>query len=258
MKYCIFAAAVCLSFVTAAFAQTATSAAPATTKPPAPVKPVNNNQATTIAQRMQTNGGSLLRATMEATPEPGQATLKEVSFTYVPDPEPRTLKKHDLVTVIVREESAFKTKGTTETKRQSDIDAQLQEFIKLSLANMEIQGGALGANPPSIKANATRNFKGEGTVDRSDSMTARIAAEVVDVKPNGTLVLQATKRIKTDDEEQQFILTGICRAADVSADNSILSSSLHDFTLEKKHTGAVRDATERGLIHKLLDLINPF
>ncbi len=207
---------------------------------------------------MQANGGSLFRATMEAAAEPGQATLREASFTYVPEPEPRTLKKHDLVTVIVREESAFKTKGTTETKRQSDIDAAVTEFIKLNLANFAIEGGGIGANPPSIKANASRNFKGEGTVDRTDSMTARIAAEVVDVKPNGTLVLQATKKIKTDDEEQQFILTGICRAVDVSADNSILSSSLHDFTLEKKHKGAVKDANDRGLIQKLLDLINPF
>ena len=35
-------------------------------------------------------------------------------------------------------------------------------------------------------------------------------------------------------------------------------SRLDDFTLEKKHSGAVRDTTKRGLVGKLLDLINPF
>src|SRR4051812_43589864 len=236
---------VCALSAIPALAQNAPAPSGAMTKPAPAQKPVNNNQAMTISQRMQSNGGALLRATMEATPEPGQATLKDVSFTYVPDPEPHVLKKHDLVTVIIREESAFKTQGTTDLKRQADLDAKLEEFVKLNIANFAIEGGAAGANPPAIKASSARNFKGEGTVDRSDSLTARIEAEVVDVKPNGTLVLQATKKIKTDDEEQQFILTGICRASDVTADNSILSSSLHDFTLEKKHSGAVRDTTKR-------------
>lgn len=251
-------AAVCILSATPVFAQSTPAPTGAMTKPAPTQKPVNNNSAMTIAQRMQSNGGSLMRATMESTPEPGQATLKDVSFTYVPDPEPHVLKKHDLVTVIIREESAFKTKGSTDLKRQADLDAKLDEFIKLKLSNFAIQGGAQGSAAPEIKGSASRNFKGEGSVDRSDSLTARIEAEVLDVKPNGTLVLQATKRIKTDDEEQQFILTGICRASDVSADNSILSSSLHDFTLEKKHKGAVRDTTERGFVQKLLDVINPF
>jgi len=253
----LIVAALCLTSAGLASAQNAPAPSPMT-KPAPAAKPVNNNQAFTIAQRMQSNGGSLLRATMEAQPEPGQATLKDVSFTYVPDPEPHVLKKHDLVTVIIREESAFKTKGTTDLKRESALDAKLDQFISLQLSNFAIKGGAQGAVPPEVKAEAARNFKGEGSVDRSDLLTARIEAEVLDVKPNGTLVLQATKRIKTDDEEQQFILTGICRASDVSADNSILSSSMHDFTLEKKHSGAVRDTTKRGLVGKLLDLINPF
>lgn len=226
-------------------------------KEPIP-RPVNNNQAVTVSEAMKRNGGSLFRATLQSEPEPNQATLREVSYFAVPDPEPRVLKKHDLITVIVREESAFKSKGTTDVKRQSALEAKLEEFIKLDLANWEIEGGALGPNPPSIKGDASRNFKGEGNVDRSDSLTARVTAEVVDVKPNGTLVLQGKKTIKTDDEVQQFILTGICRAADVSADNTVLSTNLYDLSLEKKHKGAVKDATQRGWIVKLLDALRPF
>ena len=78
------------------------------------------------------------------------------------------------------------------------------------------------------------------------------------MKPNGTLVLQARKQIKTDDEEQQFILTGTCRVEDVSADNTILSTQLFDLQLEKNHNGAVRDATKRGWFLKFLDALNPF
>lgn len=223
-----------------------------------PPKPVNNNQTTSVSETMKKNGGSLFRATLQTQQEAGQAQLRDVSFYAVPDPEPRVLKKHDIITVIVREDSAFKSKGTTDVKRDSALDAQIDEFIKLDLQNWEIEGGAIGPNAPSISANGNRKFKGEGTVDRTDSLTARVAAEVVDVKPNGTLVLQGQKTIKNDDEVQQFILTGVCRAADVSADNSVLSTNLFDLSLEKKSSGAVRDSTKRGWVTKLLDALNPF
>jgi flagellar L-ring protein FlgH len=81
---------------------------------------------------------------------------------------------------------------------------------------------------------------------------------VLDVKPNGTLVLQARKRIKTDEEEQAFILTGVCRAEDITADNSILSTQLYDLELSKSHQGTVRNATRKGWGGKLLDAISPF
>jgi len=133
----------------------------------------------------------------------------------------------------------------------------VDQFIRFSLDNFEIKN-TIGASPPEIKMSGSRNFKGEATVDRTDSLIARITAEVVDVKPNGTLVLQARKRIKTDEEVQQFVLTGICRAEDISADNTLLSTQMYDLELNKSHTGAVRDTTKRGWVPKLLDAINPF
>ena len=211
-----------------------------------------------VGELMRQNGGSLLRATLAAQADPGRATLKEVSFTAVPEPEPRTLKKHDLVTIIVRETSEYKSEATTDLKKKATLDARLEEFAKLNVKNFAIEGGGIGTTPPSIKASGKGEFKGDGSVDRSDELTARITAEVLDVKPNGTLVLQARKFIKTDEEEQEMILTGVCRAEDVTADNSIYSHQLHDQTLMKMHKGAVRDATKRGWLPKLLDLIAPF
>ena len=107
--------------------------------------------------------------------------------------------------------------------------------------------------------NGSRNFKGEATVDRTDSYTQRVGAEVIDVKPNGTLVLQAMKTIQTDEEEQSVILSGVCRAEDITAgDNTVLSTALHDHELTKTHRGSVRNATRKGWGGKLLDAISPF
>ncbi len=225
--------------------------APAAAQAMGPEKP-------SAAQLMQKNGGSLLRASLMAAPDPAKAKVSVVSYVSVPEPTPKTLKKHDLVTIIIREQSEYSSDGSTELKKKTDFDLRLEEWVKLDPRNFEIEGGALGANPPSIKLGGARNYKGEATVDRTDKLVTRIAAEVVDVKPNGTLAIQARKRIKHDEEEQEYLLTGICRAEDLSPDNTILSTNVHDLNIETTHKGAVRDNTKRGLIPKLLDVINPF
>lgn len=204
------------------------------------------------------SGGSLLKATLSARPDPQQARLEAVSYFAVPAPEPRTMKKHDLVTIIVREESEFTSEGNTELNKEYEMDATIEELIKLNLEDLQINPGGVGDVPLQVRMNGTREFTGEGNVDRSDSLTARITAEVLDVKPNGTLVLQARGYIKTDEEEAEIILSGICRAEDVSIDNTILSSQLYDKRVEKTHKGAVRDSTKRGWVPRLLDWMNPF
>ena len=215
------------------------------------------NEAAVVMQR---SGGSLARAQIRTMPPlpPDAKRAREVSFYAVPEPEPRTIRKHDLLTVIIREESAFTAKGKTDTKRESSLEASLDEFIKLRLKNWEVEGAGIGPTPPSIKANGNREMKSEGTANRTDSLTARITGEVVDVKPNGTLVIQARKTIKADDEEQQFVLTGTCRVEDVVADNTVLSTQMYDLRVEKNTKGTVRGATKRSWLGEILDAISPF
>src|SRR5690348_627368 len=152
-----------------AFAQSAPA-------PPPPPPTVQTPAPATPAEAMDRAGGSLLRATVSMTPDPNQAKLNNVSYFAVPVPEPKTLKKHDLVTIIVREESEFKSEGTTDLKKQADFDAKLQQFITLNLGNKALKN-AIGQEIPEINLSGNRNFKGEATVDRSDTLTLRVTAE---------------------------------------------------------------------------------
>ena len=222
-----------------------------------PITPATQPALDPIALMAQ-NGNSLLRATLAAPPDPQRANFSNVSFIDSPAPVARTLKKHDLITIIVSEQSAFKSDGTTQLQKNQDFDAAIDAYIKMNLfTNFKI-AGVQPSTPPEIKTAMERDFTGTGDVERQDSLTARITAEILDVKPNGTLVLQARKRIKTDEEEQMFVLSGICRSDDVQADNTILSTQLYDLQLEKRHRGAVKDTMDRGWVPKLLDVFNPF
>ncbi len=214
---------------------------------------------------MRQTGGSLFQMARVAPANPVKDVPPEVTKSAVmrsspfgvSEPEPKLVKKHDLVTIIVREESETSNQGTSDIKRESAVEAKITQAIGFDLANKALIPAVTGA-VPTIDLSGNRNFKGEATVARSDSFTTRINAEVVDVKPNGTLVLQARKKIKNDEEEQVFICSGICRVEDITPDNSVLSTQLFDLEVTKTSKGQVKSGTKTGIVHKLLDFINLF
>jgi flagellar L-ring protein precursor FlgH len=210
-----------------------------------------------IQDEMHRNGGSLLQASMATDSDPASADISSVSLFSVPPEEPRTLKKHDLVTIVINEQSTATSSGNTTLQKNADIDAKLDQFIELHAGELRglTPGGAV---VPEIKSELERDFTGAGTYDRSDTTITRLTAEIVDVKPNGNLVVQAEKTIKVDEELQHYLLTGICRAEDISTDNSILSTQLSDLTLVEDHKGAIADTQNRGWVPRLLDIVNPF
>ena len=208
-----------------------------------------------IAQLMRANGGSLRRAAMQMPDDPRTVKPADMSYFAVPEQKPKTLLKHDLVTIVISEQSQYSSDGTTDTKKDTSLDAKIDAIPSLSKFT---SAGLLNGFTPELKLSGNRAFKANGNVDRKDTFTTRVQAEVVDVKPNGTLVLQARKRIVTDEEDQLMILNGVCRVQDITPDNTVLSTQLFDFDVRKSHSGAVRDATKRGWVPRLLDWASPF
>ena len=60
-------------------------------------------------------------------------------------------------------------------------------------------------------------------------MRFRIAATVVDVLPNGNLVLEARKSIRSNQDLWEYSLTGEVRSIDVSSNNTVLSDHIANF-----------------------------
>lgn len=249
--------AITLGLLLAAPAAAQTSE-PAERPPVEPSAPDAAETAEEIAQRMFVSGNSLMQAQIDGMDGARSRPVGidgRVSFFAVPAPEPTVLRKHDLITVIVREESASKSAGKTKQQKEYELTAALREYIDIDFSDLRLRSNE---SDQAVDFKAEREFSGKGDTDRRDSFVTRITAEVIDVKPNGTLVIQARKRIASDDDEQTFILTGTCRTADITADNTVLSTQLHELNLEKHTKGPVRDATRRGLIPRLIDRISPF
>jgi len=105
--------------------------------------------------------------------------------------------------------------------------------------------------------NSQSSLDGKGSSTLSSSVAVDLEAHVLEVLPNGFLVVQASRDITVSNDRQTIILRGIVRPGDLQLDNSILSSSVSDLQVEIKGKGAVADATRQPniVIRTLLKLL---
>jgi len=185
------------------------------------------------------------------------SALRGASMMYVDEPKPRTFQTHDIVTIIVDENSKQTSKQTLDTKKDYTLKDSLNQFPSMAaFLEFELRNGI--GNPVEVDITSNNKFKGEGTYDRSDRFTAKVSATIIDVKPNGVLVVEARKTRTTDEETQTMVLSGTCRQEDVTSSNTVLSSQIADLTLVQKNEGQVKDTANKGFIPRILEAIFNF
>jgi len=190
-------------------------------------------------------------------PDPTQA-LQGVSMYVVIPPPPRQFQRHDLVSIIIDEVTTTRARQELETEKQYDTSAEFGPFPSLRhLLELQLQNGD-SSRTAELGLESDATFEAEGEYIRDDRFTAQIQAEVIDVKPNGNLVLEARKTIIRDNEVQIIVLAGVCRGEDISTRNSILSSQIADLTVAMRNEGDVRDAAKKGLIPRFLETVFNF
>lgn len=162
------------------------------------------------------------------------------------------------MSIIVNESSTQTSEQSLETSKETDASASLgatlsiEELLDLKLRNSSISDLEL------LRYAAQREFEGEGEYERKDRLTDRVTATVIDVKPNGVLVLEARRFTASDDESKTFILSGNCRSEDITEQNTIQSNQLADLKLEVRHEGDVSQAARKGPLTRFMEWLLPF
>lgn len=203
-------------------------------------------------------GQSLLRDAANAPPaeasaEVTQAPLREASLFYVSAPKPKSFAVNDLITILIDEQSKSTTSGDAKTEKEMTLSAELTRFpALLSLLEMRVEDA--DRQPiAGVEVSGKPEWEGKGNYNRTDKFSAKITATIIDVKPNGVLVLEARKTVTKDEEITTIVLTGNVRTEDVTSSNTVLSSQLADLVVGMKNEGSVRDSTKKGWIPRLLD-----
>jgi flagellar L-ring protein precursor FlgH len=149
----------------------------------------------------------------------------------------KAVRLHDVVSVVVTESLAASTDGQVKNARASNASSGITSLFGALKAANALQKLA------GMSASSGLTAQGQSTTN--SSLATTFGAEVVDVLPNGMLVVQATRQITFSQQTQLIKLRGLVRPEDVSSQNEVQSTAMTDLELEVTGKGIVNDSTYR-------------
>ena len=157
----------------------------------------------------------------------------------------------DLVTIVVNETFSAVATGDVKTARNSSAQSAITAA-----------GGVPRAAGPLanlVKSNTQTALQGQGETSRGAVLTANLSARVVQVLPNGYLVIEGTKRVQVSSENQVVTVRGVIRPVDLDLANNIPSNRIAQMEVQVNGKGVVNDSIRRpNFLYRLLLGILPF
>lgn len=169
----------------------------------------------------------------------------------------KTWTEHDQITVIVLENARVERTQELKTKKNSKLAAEVAAWTDFFNAGNLFTANP-GTNLPRIEAAGVKDFKGDGDYGSEEQITFRTTATVLEVLPNGNLVLQARHTTQTDDETTIKTITGMCDPRHIAPDDTLLHWRLYDLDLNIQNNGFVKNAADKGFIAQLFDMVFAF
>jgi len=163
----------------------------------------------------------------------------------------RSFQVGDVITVLLNESSQASRTQNGSITRESKND-----MVPTGLANW---GKGLGGFMNGIKMDgSSMSNKGTGAADQQATLTGSVAVSVVEVMPNGNLVLRGEKQLALTEGSEIIQVAGIIRPDDVAPNNTVQSRRLANAQIAYRGSGDLANATKAGWGTSTLLKIWPF
>ncbi len=147
----------------------------------------------------------------------------------------------DTLTIILSEYSSAKRTGDTSNSKSSNV-------------NLADGTGKLDFIP-ALGATYGDSFKSNGSISNTNTLTGRITVQVVEVKPNGDLIVTGKQTIRQGRDEQRITVTGLVRSDDVTPDNTVLSSYVANAEIQVDGKGPLAGKQRQGILSSLFNFL---
>ena len=164
--------------------------------------------------------------------------------------DPRAARVGDLLTVTISMNDKATLDNKTDRSRDSKITFSADyfaEFLPWSKAG-QVDGNL----------NAGSSTKGAGKIDRTEEVKFNVAAVVVDVLPNGNLLISGSQEIRVNYEMRVLNVGGIVRPLDVTRNNTIAYEKVAEARISYGGRGRLMEVQQPGWGHQVYDQVAPF
>jgi flagellar L-ring protein precursor FlgH len=154
--------------------------------------------------------------------------------------ESKAYRPGDVLTVLIQENASAVSSADSRAQRNTAVT------------------GTVGSTDTGLhtgRASAGTDSDGGGRTQRSGRLLATLSVRVVEVGPQGDLLVQGRQDLRINGETQSITLSGLVRPRDIAENNTVPSSRIADARVEFDGEGFVSDKSKPGWISRLLAVL---
>jgi flagellar L-ring protein precursor FlgH len=163
----------------------------------------------------------------------------------------------DIVTVLVNINDAANVKNVTGTSRTATEQGGTANLFGLenllpTILPKPITPGSL------VNTNSTNTNVGTGQIQRNETVTLRLAGVVMQVLPNGNLVISARQEFRVNGELRELVVAGVVRPQDIASDNTVQHDRMAEARIAYGGRGQLTELQSPRLGQQVMDILLPF
>jgi flagellar L-ring protein FlgH len=155
----------------------------------------------------------------------------------------------DTITINIAEKTAAAKKSDTKADRSDDRSLSVPTIAGLPLKSL--QG-------TSLAASSSTAFEGKGENSSENNFTGTLTVTVIEVYPNGNLLVSGEKQIGLKEGEEFVRFSGVVNPNTITASNSVQSTQVADARIEYKANGFLDTAQVMGWLGRFFLSFLPF
>lgn len=140
-------------------------------------------------------------------------------------------------------------------------DSAVSKTGTLTAANPAVKlpiGGSLGANTISASGSSSNTFAGKGSTNSTNAFSGTITVTVIDVLPNGNLIVSGEKQIGNNRQVETVRFSGVVNPATIVGGNTVSSTQVADARIDLRGQGQVDEAQVMGWLARFFLTFLPF
>jgi flagellar L-ring protein precursor FlgH len=163
----------------------------------------------------------------------------------------------DLVTVKLTIDDKANLQNETTRDRNDSESANVTNLLGLENEFTKVLPQGLN---PAAAANFgnTHSTDGDGEIDRSEEINTTLAAIVIQILPNGNLVIAGRQEIRVNSELRELRVTGIIRPTDIDPSNTIDHTKIAEMRVAYGGRGSLSDLQSPRWGTQIWDIVFPF
>lgn len=163
----------------------------------------------------------------------------------------------DILTVLIDIDDKAQLNNTSERSRTSKEDASIGALLGYETKLKNIFPNAV-VNTDLVDIDGSNSNKGTGKIDRDEKIELKIAVVVIQVLPNGNLVIRGSQEVRVNYEVRELQITGIIRHEDITSKNTISYEQVAEARIAYGGRGHISEVQQPRYGYQVMDILFPF